>query len=98
MAEHDNSYKLMFSHAQMVEDLLRGFVKEAWVQQVDFPTLEKVNASFVSDDLKNREDDVIWRVKCKGQWLYVPIPRQARFTVETRLFVQAHLSLDKALA
>ena len=24
--EHDASYKLLFSHARMVEDLLRGFV------------------------------------------------------------------------
>ena len=27
--EHDASYKLLFSHARMVEDLLRGFVHEA---------------------------------------------------------------------
>ena len=47
----------------MVEDLLRGFVKEDWVQELDFSTLEKVNASFVSDDLKDREDDVIWRMR-----------------------------------
>jgi hypothetical protein len=27
--EHDASYKLLFSHTRMVEDLLRGFVHEA---------------------------------------------------------------------
>ena len=33
MNDHDHSYKNLFSHAQMVEDLLRGFVREDWVQQ-----------------------------------------------------------------
>ncbi len=32
------------------EDLLRGFVKEEWVTQLDFSTLEKVSGSYVSDD------------------------------------------------
>ena len=43
---HDHSYKLLFSHAVMVEDLLRGFVREDWVQAIDFATLEKVPGSY----------------------------------------------------
>jgi hypothetical protein len=42
MAEHDNSYKHLFSHVSMVEDLLKGFVKEAWVEELDFATLENM--------------------------------------------------------
>jgi hypothetical protein len=38
--DYDHAYKLLFSHPQMVADLLRGFVQEAWVQQLDFTTLE----------------------------------------------------------
>jgi len=57
MAEHDNSYKHLFSHVSMVEDLLKGFVKEAWVEELDFATLEKVNGSYVSDDLRGRADN-----------------------------------------
>ena len=60
---HDASYKLLFSHAEMVEDLLRGFVPHSWVQALDFSTLEKVNASYVTDDLRDRHDDVVWRVR-----------------------------------
>jgi len=54
MAKHDSAYKLLFSHAQMVEDLLKGFVREEWVEKLDFSTLEKVNGSYVSDDLRQR--------------------------------------------
>jgi hypothetical protein len=40
---HDHSYKLLFSHPEMVADLLRGFVHEGWVEQLDFASLEKVS-------------------------------------------------------
>jgi predicted transposase/invertase (TIGR01784 family) len=68
---HDNSYKLFFSHPEMVADLLKGFVKQEWVAQCDFTTLEKVSGSYVTDDLRDREDDVIWRIQCGEEWLYV---------------------------
>ncbi|MEO5364856.1 MAG: Rpn family recombination-promoting nuclease/putative transposase [Magnetococcus sp. WYHC-3] len=68
---HDSSYKQLFSHAEMIRDLLQGFVDEAWVAQVDFASLEKVNGSYIADDLREREDDVIWRVRWGREWLYV---------------------------
>ena len=73
MASHDNSYKLLFSHVEMVRDLLLGFVKEEWVQRLDLETLERVSGSYVSDDLKDRHDDIVWRVKWGSEWLYVYI-------------------------
>ncbi|KJR43536.1 transposase [Candidatus Magnetoovum chiemensis] len=38
---------------------------------VDLNTLESVNTSFVTDDLRERHDDKIWRVRFRGQWLYL---------------------------
>ena len=71
MPDHNNSYKLLFSHQEMVRDLLVGFVQEPWLAEIDLSTLEKVNGSYVSDDLRSREDDVIWRVQFKDRWLYL---------------------------
>ena len=68
---HDNSYKLLFSHPEMVTDLLKGFVKEDWVEQCDFATLEKVSGSYVADDLRDRQDDLIWKIRWGDEWLYV---------------------------
>jgi len=79
---HDNSYKLLFSHPEMVEDLLKGFVKEAWVEQCDFSTLEKVSGSYVSDDLRDREDDLIWRIRWGKEWLYVYLLLEFQSTVD----------------
>ncbi|WP_051228310.1 Rpn family recombination-promoting nuclease/putative transposase [Oceanospirillum beijerinckii] len=63
---HDNSYKLLFSHPEMVSDLLTGYIKEPWVEQLDLSTLETVSGSYTSDDLRDREDDIIWRVRWKS--------------------------------
>jgi len=70
--EYDQSYKRLFSHPKMVEDLLKGFVHEDWVKELDFTTLEVFKDSFVSDNLLERHDDIIWRVRWgKKKWLYV---------------------------
>ncbi|MBF0110328.1 MAG: Rpn family recombination-promoting nuclease/putative transposase [Magnetococcales bacterium] len=71
MSDYDSGYKLLFSHPDMVRDLLRGFVKEEWVEQLNFSSLEKVSGSYVADDLRDREDDVIWRVRWGTEWLFI---------------------------
>ena len=70
---NDRLYKLFFSFARMVEDLLRGFVREDWVDQLDFSTLEKTNASYVSRELQERSDDAVWRLKGPEGDVYVYI-------------------------
>ena len=62
MGAHDGVYKLLFAHARVVIDLLRGFVREPWVGQLDFATLERVSGDFMSLDLRNRHNDVVWRL------------------------------------
>jgi predicted transposase/invertase (TIGR01784 family) len=71
MAEFDSGYKLLFSHPELVADLLRGFVPEPWVAEVDFATLTPVKGSYVSEELRQRHDDVVWKVRLREQWLYV---------------------------
>lgn len=68
---HDGSYKQLFSHPEMVAELLRGYVREPWVDQLDFSTLEKVNGHYVSDDLRQRSDDVVWKIRLGPRWLYL---------------------------
>jgi hypothetical protein len=51
--------------------LLAGFIHEPWVKEVEFDTLERVSGTYVSDDFREREDDIIWRVRWRDRWLYV---------------------------
>jgi predicted transposase/invertase (TIGR01784 family) len=92
MSAHDNAYKHLFSHPQAVRDLLRGFVEEDWVALLDFDTLEKVAGSYVTDDLRDREDDLIWRIRMKGaeadEWLYVYLLLEFQSSVDTFMAVR----------
>jgi hypothetical protein len=85
---HDASYKLLFSHPQLVEDLLRGFVREPWVAELDFTTLETVPASTVSDDLRSRHNDLIWRVRWGPCWLYVYVMLEFQSRVDPYMAVR----------
>jgi predicted transposase YdaD len=86
--EHDQSYKLLFSHAELVADLLRGFVCEDWVKALDFTSLEKMSSSYVADDLRSCEDDVIWRVRWGQDWLYVYLLLEFQSTVDRFMAVR----------
>jgi predicted transposase YdaD len=85
---HDASYKLLFSHGRMVEDLLRGFVHEAWVRDVDWTTLERVSDSQISDDLRSRRDDLVWRVRWGPDWLYLYLLLEFQSTVDAYMAVR----------
>jgi hypothetical protein len=88
MAEYDAGYKRLFSHPEMVADLLRGFIDEPWVAELDFSSLEQVRASFVSAAFRQRESDVIWRVRHRGQWLYVYLLLEFQTTVDPFMAVR----------
>ncbi|MBF0188284.1 MAG: Rpn family recombination-promoting nuclease/putative transposase [Magnetococcales bacterium] len=88
MGDHDSSYKQLFSHSEMVRDLLQGFVEEAWVEQLDFSSLEKVSGSYITDDLRDREDDVIWRVWWGEEWLYLYVVIEFQSTVDWMMAVR----------
>jgi len=69
--DDDASYKLLFSAPEVVRDLVLGFIPDEWLHSLDYSTLEKVPGSYVTDDLRHRADDVIWRVKAEGSWVYL---------------------------
>ena len=47
---HDERYRTVFAFPRMVEDLLRGFVAREWAGALDFSTLRKMPAEYVSDE------------------------------------------------
>ena len=82
MDDHDTSYRLLFSHAEMVRDLLTGFVPESWIAELDLNSLEKMNGSYVSDDLRSRHNDAIWRVRWGQEWIYIYLLLEFQSTVD----------------
>jgi hypothetical protein len=60
--KHDRAYHRLFSEPALVEDLVRHFVQESWVEHLDFTRMERINSKFHSEALERREGDIIMRI------------------------------------
>src|SRR3954470_20951314 len=69
----DTLYKQLFAHPEIVRDLLAGFLPVDWARALVVDAFERVNASYASDTGKIRHDDVVWRARIGGDWVYVYI-------------------------
>ena len=78
----------MGSDPRMVADLLRGFTAGQWSDELDYETLEKMPAEFVSKDLHRRQVDTVWRVRFRDRWLYVPVLLEFQSTVDPYMAVR----------
>jgi predicted transposase YdaD len=58
----DSTYKLLFSSPLMVRDLLRGFVPDPWLDQINPDTLRPLPASYVTSQLRLLHADMVWQV------------------------------------
>jgi Putative transposase, YhgA-like len=74
VGDHDRGYRHLFSYRRMLEDLLREFVAEPWVDRIDFSTASRPSANFVSSGLAQREGDMVWKLQTTdGTPVYVYI-------------------------
>ncbi len=69
-----------------MRDLIIGFIPDDWLHSLDYSTLEKVPGHYVTEDFQQRADDIVWRVKVGGEWLYL------------YLLIEFQSSVDKYMA
>ena len=70
-ANHDSHYKLLFSHPELVHDLLVEFVSVVRSDTLQLDTLQRVNGSYTSEAGDTRYEDMVWKVRLADRWLYV---------------------------
>jgi hypothetical protein len=66
MAGHDSVYHKIFGDPGMVAQLLREFLAEPWLDDLDLDRMERLNAKFHSETGERREGDMIWRIPRHG--------------------------------
>jgi len=76
---YDKSYKNLFSYPTMIQDLLKGFVDQQFINDIDYDKIEKLNVSYVSKQYKETESDLILKLDIKGEeaYLYVLLELQS---------------------
>ncbi len=67
----DKGYKILFSNKEVIKQFLIYFVEKDFVKYLDFDTLEKVNKSFVSKKGRESESDLIFKINCKNDIIYI---------------------------
>jgi hypothetical protein len=84
MGYQDRGYKLLFSNKEIVRDLLIRFVDPEIVKELDldFDKMVREHSDFITDDLRERIDDIIWRVNFRGKTLYLCILIEFQSTVD----------------
>ena len=85
----DPAYKLLFSRPRMVRDLLRGFAARDWSGALDLASLTPLPASYVSDGLRQRHGDLVWRVRFHDErWLYLVLLLEFQSAVDRAMAVR----------
>ena len=89
---HDSGFKLLFDHADMVRDLLRGFVPADIVGDFDFASLEPFPTDHVGNDLRQSRSDRVWRVRFRAagsqEWLYLLLLLEFQSTADRYMAVR----------
>ena len=83
----DPVYKRLCAFPEVVEDLLRSLFPGDTLGAVDWPSLGRLPASYVSDDFRQRHGDAVWRVRLRpgdgrGKWLYVLVLLEFQSTTD----------------
>ena len=84
----DRYYKQMFSHPEMVIDLLSGFVEPSRSDELDFSTLERLSSDWVSSDLRRYQGDLVWRVKFRDRDEYLVVVLECQSTVDPSMMAR----------
>ncbi len=70
---HDRGYEKLFSNLEIFQELVTTFVTEPWVKELDFTTCELVKDAFVSKAYKASFSDLIYKIKWRGEELYLVV-------------------------
>ena len=68
--KHDKGYKFLLGTKRLFVQLLRCFVQQGWAQKIVPEDVELVDKSFILQDFKDKEADLVYKVKMDGKEVY----------------------------
>lgn len=85
---HDSGYKKVFANRTFFRQLLETFVNEPWVADLDFSEAETLDKSFIADHYKATESDLIYKVKLRGEAVYIYLLLEFQSSVDRFMVVR----------
>lgn len=65
--KHDIGYKYLLSSKRIFIQLLRSFVHQGWVRDMDEETIMRLDKSFILQDFQGKEADLVYRLSLNGK-------------------------------
>ena len=85
---HDSGYKKLFANHTIFRQLVKTFIKEEWVNELDFNQCETLDKSFISDHYKQTESDLIYKVSVRGKTIYIYVLLEFQSSVDRFMVVR----------
>jgi predicted transposase/invertase (TIGR01784 family) len=82
---HDKGYKYLLSVKKVFVELLRSFVNQGWVNKIDENDIERIDKSFILKDFREKEADLIYRVKLDGREVFFYLLLELQSTVDFQM-------------
>ncbi|MFB5763982.1 Rpn family recombination-promoting nuclease/putative transposase [Paenibacillus medicaginis] len=82
---HDTSYRFLLSSKKLFVELLRSFVNQGWVQAVNEEHVQEIPHSFVLQDFKRQEADLVYQVHLNGQDVVFYLLLEMQSSVDFRM-------------
>jgi len=79
---HDKGYRELLSSKRTFLQLLKTFVQEDWTKDIDEDSLVRVEKSYVLQDFSEKEADIIYRLKGKGNDVIFYVLLELQSTVD----------------
>jgi hypothetical protein len=64
---HDKGYKSLLSSKKVFLELLRSFMHQNWVKQIQEENLQRIDKSYVSSDFTGQESDLVYQVTLRDR-------------------------------
>jgi len=85
---HDSAYKYLFKNKHIFLQLLKSFVHEDFIHEIELEHLELYDKSFISDELIDRECDLIYKISYPKKQYFIYILLEFQSTVDKTIPVR----------
>lgn len=83
--QHDTSYKFLLSSKRLFVQLLNTFIQRSWAKEIVEDQVEQIPHSFVLQDFKRQEADIVYRAEVKGQEVLFYVLVELQSSVDHRM-------------